>query len=210
MRFRLLLIPDVEGLLRLRLHLFGPADADAMSLETDPGARHDRGAVGELARGAEIFLQRLRAEEQHVARVGEAFAAAAVGSELPAEAKVDSREVAHRGVILGIREPAHRHRTRVAGLRVCGIIKSGVDPGEQGVFLLRTERLRLGGRHVAFADRILDLLPKNELRADPGVCVQLLQIDVALGFFLPVTLIAAVLQQRLDRLPVRAGVQRGG
>ena len=112
------LIPDIEGLLGLVFDLFGAAEADALGVELDAGAREDGGVVGEGAGGFEVFVELLGADEEDVADVGEAFAAAAVGLEFFGEAVILAGEVADGVVVFEVGEAAEGDGSGVAGVAV--------------------------------------------------------------------------------------------
>ena len=126
--------------------------------------------VGDLAGGGEIAVKLARVHKQHVAGVGKTLAASTVGLEIVPQAKVDARQVADCGVVLGMREPPQRCASGITGVGLNGRPQAGYQPGQQ--------RLTIGGRQLAGLPRRhppgLDLfpyrLPDSKVTGQVGGC----------------------------------------
>lgn len=182
------LIPNVEGLLGLVFDLFGAAEADALGVELDAGAGEDGGVVGEGAGGFEVFVELLGADEEDVADVGEAFAAAAVGLEFFGEAVVLAGEVADGVVVFEVGETAEGDGAGVAGVAVGDFGQGGVDPGDEGGFFGGEDFVGVFGGHFAGFDDLADFFPESEFLFDLGIGEEGLEVDAAFGFFVAMAL----------------------
>ena len=203
------LIPDVEGLLGLVFDLFGAPEADALGVELDAGAGEDGGVVGEGAGGFEVFVELLGADEEDVADVGEAFAAAAVGLEFFGEAVVLAGEVADGVVVFEVGEAAEGDGAGVAGVAVGDFGQGGVDPGDEGGFFGGEDFVGVFGGHFAGFDDLADFFPESEFLFDLGIGEERLEVDAAFGFFVAMALEAGGIDGGGDGFPVGGGLGGG-
>ncbi len=203
------LIPHVKPLLGLRPELHRAAQAGALRAKLEAAARHDRGVVGELASGGEVFVELLRADEEHVADVGKAFAAA-VGRKILRELDIDAGEVAEGAVVFGVGQAAHRDRAGIAGIGAHRGFERMLQPLQHLAFFRVSERRFVVRRHVARGDGLLHLRPALALPSELRIAVELLQVHAALGLPTAVAVVALLLQRRAHVFPNRRRAYTGG
>ena len=165
--------------------------------------------VGEDAGGFEVFVELLGADEEDVADVGEAFAAAAVGLEFFGEAVVLAGEVADGVVVFEVGEAAEGDGAGVASVAVGDFGQGGVDPGDEGGFFGGEDFVGVFGRHFAGFDDLADFFPEGEFLFDLGIGEEGLEVDAAFGFFVAMALEAGGIDGGGDGFPV-GGCLGGG
>ena len=104
----------------------------------------------------------MRTHKQHIARVGKALAATAIGLELLGKAIVSAGQIPDRVIVLGIGKPPHCHLAGIASLGRRQRIERPSHPPRQKIGLIVRELLGLPWRHVAVEDGFLHILPKGE------------------------------------------------
>jgi hypothetical protein len=161
--------------------------------------------IGELAGGVEIFVERGRTQEKHVARVRESLPSPAVGLEFLREPVITPSEVADRAIVFRVGEAAHRHRPGITRVCLGESVEGSRDPAGDGRLLISLERFRLRRRHLAALDRVEDAVPEFELLVEFRIRGEGLQVDLALGFFTAVAAVAFGREHRLDRFPLGRG-----
>ena len=187
------------------LELLGPSQTDAVLVENDPRARHHRGMIGELTRRVEILVESGGTQEEHVARVRKSLPSPAVGLEFFREPVVAPGEVADRSIVFRVGKTAHRHRSRIAGVRLGKRVKFAGDPcGDRG-FLGLLKRFRFSRRHFPALDRFEDAVPEFELLVESRIGRERFHIDLALDVLATVAAVAFGREDGFDRLPIRRG-----
>ena len=124
--------------------------------------------IGDLAGSRQVTVELTWVHKQDVAGVGEALAAAAVGLELPPEAKVAARQVADGGVVLGVGEPPERDISGIAGVGLDGRPQPGSEPAEEGLAVGGSQFARLPRWHAGRLDLLADGLPGPEVAGQVG------------------------------------------
>ncbi len=123
------------------------------------------GGVGErlvhdLLGRSEVLLHQQRRQRQHVADVVEAVADV-VGGEVVGGVEVDAEEVADGVVVLGPVEPPQGDPAGVLLAGAVGLEDDGVEPGVERLHLRGAGPRPVGRRHVASAQGVGHLLPRQ-------------------------------------------------
>ena len=124
--------------------------------------------IGDAAASAQVAVELGGVYEQHVAGVGEALAAPAVGLELFRQAVVDAGEVADGYVVLGVGEPPQRHVPGITGIRLDRSPQAWHQPGEDRLAIGGREFAGLPRRHPARFDLLANGLPRAEVAVQVG------------------------------------------